>query len=338
MTTYVSEDQKGRAIAVFWIIFNLGGMIGSLVSLGLNFNSSTGTVNNGTYIAMMVIMLFGWVIGVFICPPRRIRLDQLQEAEEEVVQHSIPKKTRIIVHTLFQWRVLCVLPLFFCANVFYSYQQNYVNGETFNIRSRSLNSALYWMAQMFGGLLMGALLDLRFFNRRQRAWLGWAVLMVTGMVIWGGGYAFQKWLDRRIAAGQKQDVDYLEDGKIATGPIFLYIFYGAYDSLWQSFCYWLIGTMSNSAALTAVLVGAYKTFQAAGGAMAWRISALNKPAMAQLGMNWGMCIGALIIAMPTIWTVTLTSRADADDEEGEKQTEKEKEMEMEKDVEVANDK
>ncbi|KMU88769.1 hypothetical protein CIHG_06437 [Coccidioides immitis H538.4] len=68
---------------------------------------------------------------------------------------------------------------------------------------------------------------------------------------------------------------------IAVGPIFLYFFYGAYDALWQSFCYWLIGTMSNSAAITAVLVGAYKTFQAAGGAMACSINALHKPPMTQ---------------------------------------------------------
>ncbi|EEP82994.1 conserved hypothetical protein [Uncinocarpus reesii 1704] len=307
MTSYVPESQKGRAIAVFWIIFNLGGMIGSLVSFGLNFHSQSGTVSNSTYIATMVIMLFGWVIGVFICPPTRIRLVQLNEAENKVVHQTVGDKARTIAKTLFTFKVICVLPLFFCANVFYSYQQNNVNGTTFNIRTRSLNSAIYWMAQMFGGLFMGEALDARFLNRRQRAWVGWAILMVTGMVIWGGGYAFQKWEDERLAQGFKQDIDYAQNANIAVGPIFLYFFYGAYDALWQSFCYWLIGTMSNSAAVTAVLVGAYKAFQAAGGAMAWRINALQKSPMTQLGMDWGLCIGALVLALPTVWSVTLTS-------------------------------
>ncbi|KJF60689.1 MFS transporter [Coccidioides immitis RS] len=232
MTSYVSESQKGRAIAVFWIIFNLGGMIGSLPFFD---------------------------------------------------------KIRTIAKTLFTFKIVCILPLFFCANVFYSYQQNNVNGTTFNIRTRSLNSALYWLAQMFGGLFMGEALDVRFLNRRQRAW------------------GFQKWEDKRLAQGLKQDIDYAMDADIAVGPIFLYFFYGAYDALWQSFCYWLIGTMSNSAAITAVLVGAYKTFQAAGGAMAWRINALHKPPMTQLAMDWGLCIGALVLAIPTVWSVTLTS-------------------------------
>ncbi|EEQ34411.1 hypothetical protein McanMca71_002597 [Microsporum canis] len=307
MTTYVPESQKGRAIAVFWIIFNLGGMIGSLASFGINFNSKEGSVSNSTYIATMVIMIFGWVIGVFICPPSRIKLLQLHEAETSVVHQSIGKRLASIFHSLLQIRVLCVLPLFFCANVFYSYQQNNVNGTTFNIRTRSLNSAIYWMAQMFGGLLMGYLLDFAYFNRRQRAWLGWATLMVTGMAIWGGGLAFQRWEDDRLAHGLKQDIDYARDAKIATGPIWLYFFYGAYDALWQGYCYWLIGTMSNSAAVAAVLVGAYKTFQAAGGAMAWRVNALGAAPLTQFAMDWGLCIGALVLAIPTVWMVTLTS-------------------------------
>ncbi|PGH01138.1 hypothetical protein AJ79_08009 [Helicocarpus griseus UAMH5409] len=306
MTSYVPESQKGRAIAVFWIIFNLGGMIGSLVSFGLNFHSEEGTVSDSTYIATMVVMAFGWVIGVLICPPSRVKLTQLREAEEQVERRSLQEMGKTIIKTILRIKVLCILPLFFCANVFYSYQQNNVNGTTFNIRTRSLNSALYWMAQMFGGLLMGELLDIKFFNRRQRAWLGWAVLMVTGMVIWGGGYAFQKWEDKRMAAGLIQDIDYM-DGKIATGPIFLYIFYGSYDALWQSYCYWLIGSMSNSASITAILVGAYKTFQATGGAMAWRVNAIHASPMSQLGMDWGLCIGALVVAIPSVLSVTMTS-------------------------------
>lgn len=60
------------------------------------------------------------------------------------------------------------------------YQQNYVNGETFNIRSRSLNGALYWIAQMAGGLIIGMILDLPFLSRPNRARAGWAFLFITG--------------------------------------------------------------------------------------------------------------------------------------------------------------
>ncbi|KAL1844764.1 hypothetical protein VTK73DRAFT_1829 [Phialemonium thermophilum] len=302
MTTYVDESQKGRAIAVFWIIFNLGGGIGSLASFGLNYHSKSGTVTDSTYIALMVIMLFGWLLGVFICSPSRIRLVQLLRAVE-TEKHSVKGTLKIAVKTMSSWRVVLMLPLFFSANVFYSYQQNNVNGLTFNIRSRSLNGALYWIAQMLGGLVIGLILDMPWFNRNMRARIGWAVLFVTGMAIWGGGYAFQKWENARLAAGHKQDLDY-KQGRLSTGPIFLYIFYGCYDALWQGFAYWMIGTESNSTARAAVLVGAYKTFQSTGGAMAWRINALKASAFTQLGMNWGLCIGSLVIILPSVWTVS----------------------------------
>lgn len=362
MTTYVSESQKGRSIALFWIIFNLGGMIGSLTSFGLNYNSSSGTVTDSTYIAIMVIMIFGWIIGLFICPPSQINLAELNETREgndSLEPHEDTKKNaeindkryesenrrlgqsqnrpsikesfKTVLKVLLHWKIISMFPIFFCANVFYSYQQNDVNGSTFTIRTRSLNSALYWMAQMFGGLLMGEILDLKPLNRRQRAWFGWIILMVTGMAIWGGGYAFQRWHDKvgkrnlnssggvvgGVAGGvgadtgvnsgaTSLDVDYT-DSHTATGPMFLYLFYGMYDALWQTFTYWLIGTISNDPSVAAVLVGAYKTLQATGGAMAWRINALGKSGMLQLAMDWGLCIGALVLVIPTVVGVTLTS-------------------------------
>ncbi|KAJ5908762.1 hypothetical protein N7495_001444 [Penicillium taxi] len=309
MTTYVPEHQKGRAIAAFWVIFNLGGGVGSLASFGLNYHSKSGTVNSGTYIALMVIMAFGWILGVFICPPFAIRGAQVEVKTEE--ERTWRQTLSLAICTTSDWRVICMLPLFFSANVFYSYQQNVVNGETFNIRSRSLNGALYWIAQMLGGLIIGLILDMPRFDRRMRARVAWIFLFVTGMAIWGGGYAFQKWSDSRLAKGLKQDIDY-KDGHLSSGPIFLYIFYGAYDAFWQSFCYWLMGARSNSPAVTAILVGAYKTFQSVGGAMAWRVNALGKPAMTQFAMDWGLCMGSLVVAIPAVLAVTLTSDAESD--------------------------
>jgi hypothetical protein len=303
MTTYVPEHQKGRSIAVFWIIFNLGGSVGSFVSLGLNYHSKAGTVSDSTYIALLVIMGFGWLLGVFICKPSQVRMPQVEVEEEKA---TVKSTLNLWAKTILQWRVACMLPMFFCANVFYSYQQNSVNGKTFTLRSRSLNGALYWFAQIFGGLAIGLVLDMPQLSRPMRAKVGWAILIVTGMAIWGGGYAFQVWEDERLARGLVQDIDFTNKS-IFVGPMFLYIFYGMYDALWQGYCYWIIGAASNSTAVAAVLVGAYKTFQATGGAMAWRVNALKVAPLSQLGMDWGLSIGALVIATPMVWTVSTTN-------------------------------
>lgn len=39
MLAYPTESQKGKFIAIFWSIFNLGGVVGAAVSLGQNFHS-----------------------------------------------------------------------------------------------------------------------------------------------------------------------------------------------------------------------------------------------------------------------------------------------------------
>ena len=301
----VPESQKGRAIAVFWIIFNLGGGIGSMASFGLNYHSKSGTVTNSTYIALMVVMAFGWLLGVFICSPSQVRVPTVRLAMEDTPR-NLRTTVRLVVDTMLDWRVMLMLPLFFCANVFYSYQQNDVNGLTFDIWTRSLNGALYWFAQMAGGLLMGVLLDLPPVSRPMRARLGWVLLFVTGMAIWGGGQAFQRWEDRRQAAGLKQDIDFTT-GRVATGPMFLYMFYGCYDALWQGYAYWLMGAYSNNPAVVAVLVGAYKTFQAAGGAMAWRLNALGMSSMTQFTLDWGLCMAALVVVIPSMWIVSETN-------------------------------
>lgn len=308
MTTYVKDQDRGKAIALFWMIFNLGGGIGALASLGLNYDNSASTVTDSTYVAFIVIMVFGWVLGaLFICNPSQLnskytgeRVSKVNRDHREVFSLSKVKDTVIFTSkTLSNWKLLSFVPMFFYANVFYSYQQNSVNGMTFNIRTRSLNSALYWIAQMLGGFFIGFVLDLKYFRRGQRVLLGWGVLFVVGMVIWGGGLRFQLWNDARIDEGFFQDLDFTD--REAVGPIFLFIFYGMYDALWQGYCYWLMGYIANSPAESGIIVGTYKTFQCTGGAMSYRINALDVKLMSQLALNWGLTGGTLLLALPSAY-------------------------------------
>ena len=46
--SYPTEDQKGRAFSTFWTIFQMGGVIGSIIPIAANWNSSAGTLNDGT--------------------------------------------------------------------------------------------------------------------------------------------------------------------------------------------------------------------------------------------------------------------------------------------------
>lgn len=77
MLSYPPERSKGRYIAWFWIIFNLGGVIGGLVGtlvlvmltrytdgvqivLGQNIHvKAAGTVSDGTYIGFLILTFAG---------------------------------------------------------------------------------------------------------------------------------------------------------------------------------------------------------------------------------------------------------------------------------------
>ena len=46
MLAYPTENNKGKFIAIFWSIFNLGGVVGAAVSLGQNYDSTVSPTRN----------------------------------------------------------------------------------------------------------------------------------------------------------------------------------------------------------------------------------------------------------------------------------------------------
>jgi len=64
MMSYPPEEMKGRYISWFWMIFNLGAVIGGLIPLGQNINTTTkGTVSDGTYIGFIILTALGALLA-----------------------------------------------------------------------------------------------------------------------------------------------------------------------------------------------------------------------------------------------------------------------------------
>ena len=124
--------------------------------------------------------------------------------------------------------IILLFPMFFASNWFYTYQFNGVNSAKFNIRTRALNNTLYWTSQIVGAYIFGYALDISSIRRTVRAKAALAVLFAITMIIWGGGYAWQKTYTRAetSADGYITD-DWTTSGYV--GPMFLYMFYGFYD-------------------------------------------------------------------------------------------------------------
>lgn len=242
MMSYPSEDRKGRYISYFWMIFNLGAVIGSLIPLGQNVENKSDTVTDGTYAALIALMLVGAILALFLCNANKV---QRADGSKVILMKNPSWSTEIkgLFETITRepWIIL-LFPMFFASNTFYTYQGNCFNAPHFNTRTRALNNTLYWTSQIFGAIIYGYALDFGKTRRSVRAKASFISLFVLTFVIWGGGYAWQKEQAPRSVTEDPdsgyQPVDWVDGGKAYIAPMFLLMFYGFFDAAWQTCIYW----------------------------------------------------------------------------------------------------
>ncbi|ERF70972.1 hypothetical protein EPUS_09043 [Endocarpon pusillum Z07020] len=300
MMSYPPEKLKGRFISWFWIIFNMGAVIGSLVELGLNFHKDhNDTVSDGTYIGILILTFLGACLSWTLVDAKHV---VRRDGSRIILMKHPTWKTEILglwETLLSDPYVILLFPMFFASNWFYTYQFNNVNLPRFTVRARALNNTLYWLAQMFGALVFGFALDFPNVRRTTRAKAAWVVMFVLTFAVWGGGYVFQmKYTRGDTESGNIFVYDWRSSGYV--GPMFLYISYGFYDAAWQTCVYWFMGAISNNSRKLANFAGFYKGIQSAGAAIIWRLDGLNTPYMNLFASCWGLLAGSLVIALPVV--------------------------------------
>ncbi|KAI9741687.1 MAG: hypothetical protein M1834_000072 [Cirrosporium novae-zelandiae] len=300
MTSYPPEGNKGHYIAWFWAIFNVGAVIGALVPLGENIHTTdNSTVSDGTYIGFMVLTFIGALLAFFLTDAQNV----VRPDGSRVIIMKNPtwwSEFKGLWETLFTHTYIVLLfPMFFASNWFYTYQFNSVNSAYFDTRTKALNNVLYWTSQIFGAYTFGLCLDIKSLSRTTKAKAAWGALFTVTMVIWGGGYAWQKRYTRAdTGADDFVSWDWTHSGY--AGPMFLMMFYGFYDAAWQTCIYWFMGALTNNGRRLANFVGFYKGIQSAGAAIIWRLDALKIPYMNEFASCWALLGGSLLIALPVI--------------------------------------
>ncbi len=198
------------------------------IPLGENIHSSAGKVTDGTYVGFMVLTFTGAVLAWSLVNARDVR--RADGSHVVLMKHPTWQS-----EFLGLWEVLrsdpyiiLLFPMFFASNWFYTYHFSVVNLAKFNVRTRSLNSTLYWMSQIIAALIFGYALDLKTFRRSTKAKAVLTVLLALTMAIWGGGYAWQKQYSRADTLAENYvKLDWTSSGYL--GPMFLYMFYGFFD-------------------------------------------------------------------------------------------------------------
>ncbi|KAI9705032.1 MAG: hypothetical protein M1836_006814 [Candelina mexicana] len=302
MMSYPPEKLKGRFIAWFWIIFNLGAVIGDLIALGLNFHGKDKkTVSDGTYIGFLILTFLGACLSWTLVDAKHV---VRRDGSRIILMKHPTWKTEIIGLWETLWTdpyIVLLMPMFFSSNWFYTYQFQDVNLVQFNTRTRALNSALYWLAQMFGALVFGFALDSSNIRRTTRAKAAWVIMLILTFAIWGGGYVFQRKYTRKdVTPDDDTGYDWKSNGYV--GPMFLYIAYGFYDAAWQTCVYWFMGAITNNSRKLANFAGFYKGIQSAGAAIIWKLDGRqNPPPFINLFAScWILLAGSLLFALPVM--------------------------------------
>ncbi|KAJ3564728.1 hypothetical protein NP233_g8098 [Leucocoprinus birnbaumii] len=303
MLAYPTEGQKGRFIGIFWVIYNMGGIVGAAVSFATNFNSEANSVGKGTYVTFLILSFTGVLIPLLMIDPRKI-------TRSDGTRLTIPQtrpdwKTEIKNLALTIKNdplILMLLPMFWASNWFYTWQFNDFNGALFNIRTRSLNNLIYWLSQIVWSYFIGWLLDRDTVRRRARAFIGWGILfaMLWATYIWG--YFYQREYTRESIPPEASKMD-LNDGSYV-GRALLYALCAILGATWQITVYWIIGTMSNDLNKLACFTGLYKSIQSAGAAVVWRADAIKVPYQNIFLSTWILSVVGLAFALPMInWRV-----------------------------------
>ncbi|CAI2183644.1 17955_t:CDS:2 [Funneliformis geosporum] len=290
MLSYPNEDDKGKFIGLFWVIFNMGGVLGSLIPIGLNWNQvNSGSVTDGTYIAFMVLMALGAFLSYALLPPHKV----FHQDGKPVIIQKFPKwKDEItgVFKLFFNWKMLALTPMFVASNWFYAYQFNVVNANFFNVRTRAFNNLWYWAAQIVGAIVFGKFLDITSLKRKNRGLVGLLILSVSVMATWIGGLFFQLTFTR---ADGLQNADVYSSGYAKW--LILYIAYGINDAIVTHIGLWeLSQTTSTSLHVS-------RAIQSAGAAISWRIDTLPISFLHELLICWIL----LAVAFPGAFAVAL---------------------------------
>ncbi|KAF9214215.1 hypothetical protein BGZ59_004142 [Podila verticillata] len=156
-------------------------------------------------------------------------------------------------------------------------------------RAQSLNNIFYWFSQIGGSWSVARILDYQGVNRKTRSL--WGLVMITACFVatWVSGVFFQKGYKITDAKGNH---DY-------TGRL--------------TYCYWLMGALSNDVNVFSRYAGFYKCIQSCGAAIAWRINAVVTPFMTELII----CFALLVVSIPGALFLSMRIKDHFDNDQAE---------------------
>merc|ERR1712232_174624 len=188
LLSYPTENRRAQYISTFWVLFNMGAVIGGVQSFFTNLHSKAddSSASVGTFMIYIVMCVLGCVLCVLLQPLENVvREDGTRCTSPE--PKSASEEVRGMTQMLCYAPVMALLPLFLYSNWFYGYQLTVFNSRVLTPAASGLSSAFYWGAQMVGAKTLGCLLDAASMPAGRRAYIsfGGSCILIAVTWVWG---------------------------------------------------------------------------------------------------------------------------------------------------------
>ncbi|KAI8617437.1 major facilitator superfamily domain-containing protein, partial [Chytriomyces sp. MP71] len=272
--TYPTDEKRGTYFAYFWIIFNLGAVVCSLIALAETFlfpSARFVQLSTTVYITFTCLPALASLLALGIGSPNAVVRED--ESRLAVRKSSVWRELVAVLKHFGNPAMLILVIPFASSQWFYQYQFN-IFQRYFEVKTQALNNTLFWTTQMLASWIMGNLVldDLKYGGRIRRAWIGFGVIVVSTIAMWGPGAVYQYYIDD-FDESPGNLIDFTKsstDNWIYWGfGALMYMAFGTYDAIFQAYNYWLMGALSHDAAINSRSAGFYKCVQSLFAGLSW---------------------------------------------------------------------
>ncbi|KAJ5573147.1 hypothetical protein N7450_010131 [Penicillium hetheringtonii] len=288
--SYSEEQDRGSYITMSVNLQAVGSIVGGIIPLIINKNSSETTgVPPAVYIVFMVMMGVGACAAFLLMPPSRVVRDDGTQVSL-IKPRGFLDELKANLEIFRDWKLLLMVPAFLPAETFLVYGGS-VNAYRNNLRTRCLLSFIAVVIQVPCGLLLQYVLDNKRWKRRTRAFLGLGIVGIPLIGAWIWEIIRTRNYDRHNPPPQGLDWSEPDFWPI----LVLFVLNWVTGSLWQYIILYFLGALTNSPKKSANYAGVFRGFLGAGEAICFGVDSVMVPFMKEAAVIFTFYTSGVLI-------------------------------------------
>ncbi|KGO41281.1 Major facilitator superfamily domain, general substrate transporter [Penicillium expansum] len=311
---YPEEEKRGRYVAIWMSIRQLGPLVGGAISLALNINAShVGKVTYTTYLGLVAISSLGAPFALLLSQPQ----DVIRSNGTKI---PYMKKTSLSVEARAIWKqlrnkyMLLLIPVFLAGQFGATYQGNYLT-TYFTVRSRALASFLTAVVGAAANITTGLFLDLKFLSRGTRS----KIVYIFVLVFVTGSWTWNAIVETKLSRMAEPPAFDLGDGPFFNSAFTVYIFFRFFYEVLQTYIYWLMAEIKGAQGDgdIARTTGILRSWESIGSTIAYAVGATHWPNLNQMSLGfalWGATIPFTLLAVFGNWNVAETAGVEEEEQ------------------------